>query len=504
MPETLELGEDEQFEISVVEPPAEVKRRNRVTRALFAVAVCGSVFILVLLPLLWLPWGATAAPPPIATDPAPPPSPLPPPPLVPSPPPSSPPEDRVRFYEVKRVGGELLEHTRVVLPEHDLMYGVYENTADGRRRDNVYNAALWDLYFMTDLEIVGFVKLNVCHKPPIELLRDISIFWPVYFSLWDARSVYLELYRPDNCVPPDYAWDSANVSLREVWPVYFASEHAENNVRIGQPTLQYRCRTSANGCSESDESFMQWETASSVQEAFFSITPQDYVDHFVAKLLSTLAYEAARPVDIRFDVYSDEGVDAEGRRLARLCGWQRVYRDASAELNVSGTVSQVERGAEDAIDASLRAFGFRQRLFPLVTLYGMQIRGDVSHMWEPYAGTLSATTFSRVRYTARRVATHAGAGPLPIRFLQTVFSRDDAPEAGNVTVPSVTGNLRLSEASIGYFVTMIRNDEAGSLRRFINETIDAGTVFSGLDCAASQNDVAPFLDVRCRAVVRQR
>lgn len=500
---TLTVDATDKIEVEFVELPPAEKSRRRLKRRLFACAVAGLVFSLVLAPLIFLYWdwggssapaqtagtgsGSAPAPPPLADAPA--------------PPPQSPPEDRVRFYEVRRgADGGFDEHTRTMLPTHDLMLGLHENTVLGRTRDHLHSAALWDLYFMTHLKIVTFMKLNVCFKPPIELLKDVTIFWPTYFSLWDARSVYLELYRPDACVPPDYAWDSANVSLEEVWPVVYASEHAQNGIRFGQPTLQFQCRTGRNACDAAGEGFLQWETASAVHEAFYNIQPQDYVDNFMAKALEELEYEPFESVSLDFHVVSDAGRDERGRPLVRLCGWQRVFKTVHVHLEVNGTHSQAERAAEDAIDAYLQTFHFRQRLFPLVSLYDHQIRADAGHMWSHYGGLLSRTSFRRVRYVARRVATHAGVGPLPIRFLTTVFVREDDPAAGNVTIPTVTGNLQLSEGAVAFFVDMIKAD--GSLRGFINATVTNG-YYGGLDCAASHNDEPPYLDVRCRAVVRE-
>ena len=500
---TLTVDATEKIEVEFVELPVAEKARRRLKRRLFACAVAGLIFSLILIPLMFLYWDAgSSAPPPLPSEGVSP-APAPPPAHVPAPPPQSPPEDRVRFYEVRRgADGGFDEHTRTVLPTHDLMLGLHENTVLGRTRDHLHSAALWDLYFMTHLKIVSFMKLNVCFKAPIELLKDVTIFWPTYFSLWDARSVYLELYRPDACVPPDYAWDSVNVSLEEVWPVVYASEHAQNGVRIGQPTLQFQCRTAQNACDADEEGFMQWETASAVHEAFHNIQPQDYVDNFVAKTLDALEYAPFESVSLDFNVVSDVGRDGRGRPLVRLCGWQRVFKTVHVRLEANGTHSQTERAAEDAIDAYLQTFGFRQRLFPLVSLFDHQIRADARHMWSYYGGLLSQTSFRRVRYVARRVATHAGVGPLPIRFLTTVFVKEDDPAVGNVTIPSVTGNLQLSEGSISFFVNMIKTDEQGSLQNFINATTANG-FYGGLDCAASHNDEPPYLDVRCRAVVRE-
>jgi len=242
---------------------------------------------------------------------------------------------------------------------------------------------------------------------------------------------------------------------------------------------------------------MQWETVSAVQEAFVGVTTQDYIAHFMAKLVHELEYEANTPVDVdpasvAYSIY------AQGRDLVVFRGSQVVFRNFAVQLTLAGSHSEVERGAEDAIAAQLQSYGFEQRLFPLVSLYLMQIQSDWGHMWSGHAGDLPATRFYAVRYTAERFAEHAGFGPMPITFRETVFRRDGRPELGNITVPSVTGNLRLTEGSVQYHVNTVKTHSV-AFRLFVNAT--AGGAVRGVDCAPSYSAQRPFLDIRCRAVV---
>ena len=158
--------------------------------------------------------------------------------------------------------------------------------------------------------------------------------------------------------------ESSNVTLEEVWPVYFASERLRSGVRIAQPTLQYKCRTGVNGCDTSKPGFMQWAAPSAVTEAFVGATDDDYLSHFVAKVLTELTYEPSERRDLPFFALREAGADAQGRELVVLNGRVHVFKNIVVEFrNVNGTRPQVEREAERLIAQHMSQFGFRRRLF---------------------------------------------------------------------------------------------------------------------------------------------
>jgi hypothetical protein len=487
-------------------PGDERQERLRRRRPWFfgASAICCTLFALLML-LLYAYWPRPPPPPSPPPPSLPPPSAPPAPPAwppgarggAPLPPPAMPPEERVRFYEITRAGGGFDEYTREDLPLHDLMYGVFENTVLGRKRNNIHSAVAMDLFFMSNLNIVTFMKLNRCYDAPVQVLREITLFWPVYFSLWDARSVYQELYENPNCVPPDIAWESSNVTLEEVWPVYFASERLRSGVRIAQPTLQYKCRTGVNGCDTSKPGFMQWAAPSAVTEAFVGATDDDYLSHFVAKVITELTYEPSERRDLPFFALREAGADAQGRELVVLNGRVRVFKNIVVEFrNVNGTRPQVEREAERLIAQHMSQFGFRRRLFPIVSLYSSSIHSNWDHMWTGYPSELHLTEFAEQRYTARAFAENRGFGLTPITFRTTTFVVDGRPDLGSATVPSVTGALRLTEASLNFHANFVKTSE--TFLRFVNDTV-TGPV-RGLDCQPSWNEARPMMDLRCRAV----